>query len=454
MADTVGTTINLTTGALIKGDTGPAGPAGIAGPAGVAGARGPKGPQGRPALFPRTKIPVMSDPPTIAAITNSSTITGGVDVSPFLDGNTDKINNVFLYPYGDIRVAGALFPDTLAVANFGISNPIDGVFSPGTYNTGFMAIEFNFEGNVLELMALEKGGVFRILVDDGQGWQYTSGSAGNASGTISTNGGGAYIKLTFEDRGPRNIRFELSSGRFMGVRMEGNGSIAPCTRVPLQYGIALGDSFTEPTGADNVFTGWATLFGQLAGIEVMASGSGGTGYIHPGNPPRVNFMGRVESDVIDQSPDWVFIAGGINDSSYEPIDLKAAAIALYTKIQTELPAAQIVVVGNWFPREAGELELAMNDALLAAALQCGVPYIDTLRGTAYAGDGTKLISPSLGGWITGSGNVGNVQPTGNASIMTDTDNTHPTQTGHGYRAALAAYAFQLIQRYNAVQAEE
>jgi lysophospholipase L1-like esterase len=373
----------------------------------------------------------MASPPTIAAPVSggtSSTITNSQFIDVFAGGTT--LNKVFRYPYGTIKQASATFPASLCTANFAVSSPISGTFAAGTYNTGAMSIEVQTDAPVLELQALAKGGKYRILVDEGAGWQFTSSATGNANGTMPNDGSGCRIKVTFASRMPRNIRFELESGFFMGMTVGGNDSVLACSRTALKKALILGDSFTEPTGADNAFVGWGTYLCQLSGLEASTSGSGGTGYCAPGPAPRVALIGRVQTDVIDQNPDIVFIAAGINDSAFTPAQIQAAAVLLYQTIQTGLPNAKIVVIGNWFPRTPGSTELAIAAAIKAAALSRGIPFIDPLSGAVYAGNGTQLVA-GTGPWVTGSGTTGSPQTTGNA---------HPAPYGHmqlGYRAAQA-----------------
>lgn len=395
--------------------------------------------------------PVMSPLPTFAAAVQDngqSTLSQFVNV--FVGGDTTKINSLFRYPFGDIRVSKPppAFPEQLCVSNFAVSNPVDGtVILPGTYNTGLLSVEFQTDAPRLELTCLAKAGLYRILVDEGDGYKYTTNATGYANGTLPNTGAGYLISVAFAGRKLRNIRLDIDTGFFMGVRIGGNDTLTQPSNSPLPKCVVLGDSFTEPTGADNSFTGLGNILCQVVGMEASISGSGGTGYISTGNVPRTNFAGRVQNDVINQNPDYVVIAGGINDGAFTPDAIYAAALSLYTTIQEGLPDAKIFVVGNWFPRAPGDAERAITAALLQAATELGIAFIDPINGTLYASDGTQLITPALGSWLTGSGNTGSVQSTGNASVITGPDNTHPVQYGHNFYGTMVGQGINTILTY-------
>jgi lysophospholipase L1-like esterase len=392
----------------------------------------------------------MTTPPVFSAAVGggtATTITNGRFVNVFSSGTT--LNRLFRYPYGDIRQTDVTFPKSTAVSNFAVSNPVSGSsFAGGTYNGAGMAVEFGFDGTTIDIMNLGNGGKYRVLVDEGNGYQYTISNAGNINGTWTADGAGWRRLITFASRMQRNIRYEVESGTFLGVTVGGNDTITPCTRQHLPKCVILGDSFTEPTGADNYFTGWGGVACQILGLEPGTSGSGSTGYVANGTTPRVNFLGRVLWDVINQAPDYVIIAGGINDSAIAPTTIQAAATELYRQIQVALPKAQIYVVGNFYPRAPTTTVLAISDAIKNAALSRSIPFIDTQNGTIYTEDGTQLANPARGSWMTGaSGNTSSVQTTGNASIYTGADDTHPVQNGHNYLGACVAGAILEIQRH-------
>jgi hypothetical protein len=61
-----------------------------------------------------------------------------------------------------------------------------------------------------------------------------------------------------------------------------------------------------------------------------------------------------------------------------------------------------------------------------------------LTGITYDKNGT-IVTNDGSSWITGTGRVGATTTTGNSSVMTSSDNTHPTQIGHDYLAEKIAY---------------
>jgi lysophospholipase L1-like esterase len=183
--------------------------------------------------------------------------------------------------------------------------------------------------------------------------------------------------------------------------------------------VVLGDSYTEDP-ASRAFP--SRLMQLFKNLDVWASGAGGTGYINSGatGAGRTNFQGRVATDVISAQPEYVLVAGGINDTSSASNDLYTAGSNLYLALKSGLPTAKIFVVGPWWPRSldpVGDANVyAARNALSNACVATGVTaYID------------NLAEP----WITGYYN----QPgSGNAVNYISSDGTHPTDEGHWYLA--------------------
>ena len=186
--------------------------------------------------------------------------------------------------------------------------------------------------------------------------------------------------------------------------------------------IVAGDSFTEGTaGASEKGNGYVDLLRMLSGnFNIVQSGSGGTGWLRP-NGARVGLVDRAQTDIVDVGADVVIIAMGINDNGTLP-DIDQAINDTLDIVQAGLPDATIVLLGSFTKGEANT-SMQNNTALIeAAAIARGLYFINP-TGTAN-GDG----------WITGTGNDGNLQGDGNADIFVSSDGTHPNDAGHEFHA--------------------
>ncbi|GIQ63708.1 hypothetical protein PACILC2_22760 [Paenibacillus cisolokensis] len=177
---------------------------------------------------------------------------------------------------------------------------------------------------------------------------------------------------------------------------------------------------------------YSAVASQLLGWDGWNSGVGGTGYVNNGPAGRVKFQDRIQHDVLQYQPDVVVIAGGINDEGSPVEQTQAAADLLYSTIRSSLPNTELIVISNFSPvGGVSQIRGQIRDALRETARKYGAPFIDTLGGASYDWSGNQVSAPS-GSWITGSGNVGNPQASGNASVFTSADGTHPTPAGHRY----------------------
>src|SRR5262249_36638011 len=115
-------------------------------------------------------------------------------------------------------------------------------------------------------------------------------------------------------------------------------------------------------------------------LDVWASGVGSTGYISSGTTGRTNFQGRVMADVVANRPDYVLVAGGIDDTANSSNCVYVAATKLYFTIKTNLPATKIFVVGPWWPRSPVDANgLRTMYAISNACVRAGVTqFIDNL----------------------------------------------------------------------------
>jgi len=371
------------------------------------------------------KLPnVMAIPPTITlgAVDAASTLTNPI-LYPSVD-SSGVLNPVFNYIGGEYVRKSTNYPGNMCVYNIARTT---------TNTVGNIIVEFCHYGTSFELREKSYGLTYKIAVDEGNGYEYVTAVA--QSGTPST--GTLYLrKVEFAEAKLRKIRVEYHNYYFCGVYINGNDTIfTPKTKKP--QAIFVGDSYTEGSNADNFCGCFAGVMAKLLDWDFWNSGVGGSGYINPGTTGRVKFRDRIQHDVISYKPDFCIIAGGINDTGYAPIDVQTEAELLYDTILSGTPKTQIIVIGNWSSQDAIPDALAITDALKAAALSKGLPFIDVLRGTTYDKNG-NILTNAVGAWIAGTGDEETPTTSGNSSAFISTDGTHPNKKGHEYLGTRSA----------------
>lgn len=188
-------------------------------------------------------------------------------------------------------------------------------------------------------------------------------------------------------------------------------SYTPPIVEPSPRAVFLGDSFTEasqvPTGR-----GFPDLVAQKFHWAAVNAGEGATGYVEKSAVEgNTSFPGRVNG-VLDALPDWVFVAGGINDSSggYSDAQVSSAARATLTPLAQALPKRRVVVVGPFWPNgRPVDAVLRVRDDVRREADRLGLTFLD----------------PIAEHWITD----------GNRGAMIGPDGTHPTVAGQALIAA-------------------
>lgn len=222
---------------------------------------------------------------------------------------------------------------------------------------------------------------------------------------------------------PRKYRVWLqSNGYFGGVFTSSSRyrvwSAAPANGIKFT---ADGDSLTA--GANNF-----PLFGtdlaltqlaRLCGVEdACANSVGGTGLIATSNGTQYTYAGR-RSHTIALAGDVHHIFGCQNDNSQAPAAITAALTEHLTALRAALPD-QLVIVWGVDPVNSGPSanHIAAENAMASAV-------------TAQNNRLCKFISVSTSTYppFFGTGHVGSVQATGNASVYTSNDNLHPNLLG-------------------------
>lgn len=320
---------------------------------------------------------LMASAPTtvLGAASGSTQISGSALVAPW-------DTSAFTY-YGTIPAyGGTSYPGSSYFTSNGAAGVI-GVYPSGSSTTSPWAVEFDFDttDGLFEVSLLGKGsgGGVRVLVNG----QYAT--MGNTFVSATADGAPYLGKVTLASAGVYRIRLE-GEGQFYfgGIRTLPINGISAAPRRTQRW-IVIGDSYTEPTvndsGTKMQWDGYVQQLSYLLGVDAWSCGAGGTGYLKTFSG-RVNFKDRL-TDVINNNPDVVVFAGGINDyGTFTASAIGDQALSCFQQVKAALPKAQIIVLSPWWPRGpqtyASNL-LATADAIKSAALQVGALWIDLLR---------------------------------------------------------------------------
>lgn len=354
---------------------------------------------------PADQDAVMPSPPTITvgAANAASVIPGAVSVQ----WNDSR----FTYS-AKVEVAGAVSPDNtigrsayLDVAATGAAPQMRGLYSSVSFSTEAAQFEVRTKGYTRH----------RVWVTGADGIEYC------LTEQVMASDGNMYRTLyDFGSRALRYIVVQFANG-FGGLSIASTEVVntwAPTTPRLL----IIGDSFTEGTGAVSLFQGYATRLAEKLGCYAthINCGIGGTGFIANNSGNRKNALGVVQSSVIDNAPDVVIWAHGLNDST----DVSTNAAACFQAVRSSLPDCLQIVFGAFQPRS---LASAGTRTTEIRAVCAGMPYLE-------------FIDNSSGGSnpeITGTGRVGATTGVGNSDWVIGTDGTHPTgstnSTGDGHK---------------------
>ena len=208
----------------------------------------------------------------------------------------------------------------------------------------------------------------RILIDD------------QLAGSFSVAGfPGEYprfVNLNFGSSQVRKIKIEFPFG-FRGIRVPNGSQIWPVDSNSKKRNrcIVIGDSFTEGTGAI-LFDGFANRLNYATGWEIWQSGSGSTGYLNPGTTGRKKLRDRIHTDVIENNPNIVIVAAGINDGGYGGAQIETEARLLFDTILSGCPGVALVVVGPFYPNTNYSAVANVRTALMSAAAAYNLPFLD------------------------------------------------------------------------------
>jgi lysophospholipase L1-like esterase len=362
---------------------------------------------------------------TSSLVTTNPLIKGVATYAPDISSITEVFSNYPFFTNLTWKFMGFAHSNSFTVLRAAYTNTYGPwcIAVPPTGPATSMPIWFQF--------GLDSDSVILSLSGNGEYWGLaTDGADDDTRRQVPNDGFGHFYKVSFANSRRRQIVLKLSNGGgFLGCWIDPTngwlgGGIGSTRRM-----IVLGDSFTEDPTSQSFPSRLMQLFRNL---DVWGSGVGGTGYVSSGVPGggRTNFQGRVVADVVANHPDYVLVAGGINDTGTPSNQVFAAAAELFATLKTNLPAAKIMVVGPWWPRQADPV----GDANVFATMYA----ISNACATVGV---TQFIDNLSDSWITG---VYNQPGSGNAVNYTGSDGTHPTPAGHWYLAYRLANAIDSL----------
>lgn len=418
-------------------------------------------------------VTVMTTPPTVtlSAGAAATAISSGILKAPkrltLLPGDgaeADMINDphfAYLGTVSGVASYGMSAPDNVLVSWTGLTGVPTSQVAPWQPRVGFQ-----HTGTKLEI--LFKGAIatnfYRLKIDG----QYATEEF--QSLTIPNTGQVYRLLVDFGSvYATREIVVEVDFLRFGGVTIEPTASVSRLSSPPLRIA-HIADSIGGGTGEVRRKATAPEIAAAYLGTDLVWNlAVGGTGYINPsvdGQP----FSARIATDLPKTDPNVIILFGGYNDRSYAAADVQAAAAAAMAGIVAAKPNALLFVVGCWTAATPGPTEIATNNAVKAAALAAGLPFIDLLDPSGIGGlvadynpaaqyrvgDFAKYngalyeaiafsnaVAFNAANWrgvslINGTGKVGTTTGNGNADVAIQSDGVHPTIIGARMAGAFIA----------------
>lgn len=352
--------------------------------------------------------------------TGSPTITYGPrNGSPTLTGSLVSWNTANAYSLISATwvQAGASFPDT----TMGRPNNVSYSADSSIYGGVDAYVEFYHTGDAFEIYQKGyTGSAFRLWVNG----QLSANAYPNIPSGSDAAGGLHYTKVDFGSIATRLIRLESLTGvlQFGGVQVKTGQSVSAGPIYSL-IGVAVGDSFTEGTGASDQSFGYAPQLMHDLGLgSYRDSGSGGTGWVQTsvvGSITRCNLNDRWTPDVVQANPDLAIVAMGYNDiGKGNDATIQAMVTAKLQELRAARPTCLIHVFGPWDSNAFSGVDGAGNTHVASP------PTADCVSLTTAIQNGVTAAGLD-GVWFHSMLGIG-FQPVGTGVPP----NIHPTNAGH------------------------
>jgi hypothetical protein len=260
---------------------------------------------------------------------------------------------------------------------------------------------------------------YRILVDG----KYVS-----TAGTLLATTTGSTHQFILLDMGSRALRRLTLEGQrdnaLLTAYTEATGALWPLAKAD-EVNIAwLGDSYVYGSAATANGDGLSPVAGDWLGAAMLASGSGGTGWVADNGGSNYRFDQRIANGDLalgGASPDAILLMASVNDRALDTATTTANALAGLRSARSLYPGVPIVVFGC-----AGASYVASVLATEAAVQAAVTAFSDPL--CAFV----PVSSEAAGAWASGSGKVGATASDGNSDWVTTADGTHPGDEGCAY----------------------
>jgi lysophospholipase L1-like esterase len=189
----------------------------------------------------------------------------------------------------------------------------------------------------------------------------------------------------------------------------------------------LGDSITLGNGGNGCFPYYVCT--RLGWTQVNL-GVGGTGYLNTAGGASFKFRDRI-STVVAANPDIVIVEGGTNDTpalGFPLADFTTELPRFFNNLHAALPSALVYVMAPPAPFTGARILAQLQDNAAALKVTCAhLPW-------------TTFINCGPSKWITGTGDRGTPNGTGNADVYINAGGHPSTIEGQPYLGALLSFA--------------
>ena len=236
--------------------------------------------------------------------------------------------------------------------------------------------------------------------------------------------------VTFPSRATYEIEVltTMENGSFKGVKVKEIDSVT----APSKSGVKtmyVGDSYSVDENVKICGNSWPEQVSLKMGWDnYLVSGIGGTGFISD-NATSTNYIERI-SDVQAFLPDVLYVAATINDGSFL-VTLQAAVVTYINAVRAIVPNCIIIIVGA-----NGSVDSAFDAVGAEATTKLGYDELISSGVTDlyFMPSATNAVP-----LVSGTGDEGAPDGTGNADIFISDDNVHTSFDGQIH------YASQVIK---------